>query len=408
MHVNERIKNSNGNTSEWVKMELHEIIGSLLAIVLQSNKNNIKGTVTISPNSSSGNELTKGEVETSRVYESPLSVDTSTKREFSLPIELFLPMNTSIKREVPLPPIPEFSKVKDQYFKYSVDELIVICALLDLSTKEKSKIDLVDLLFKSNITIEDIQNKIDKIKNYKFRINCYNSEYIKDLKCGCKLSWDHDLGRKIVIENTGCKIDHIFLNHCSHYYFTNNVLFNVANNSSFHSNGDDKIYQYCKICNEYSTAECYINVFYEDDQIKERSLDKIREVIMNEIKEKEQCLLKFTFKELQTICVLFSIFFNTSDRTKKELINKILRKDLSMNEIQDKINGSKIYKSIISCFGLERTTLENLHCYYTNESLFDIKSNHRIDIRYMIDNQHCKKCNIDCSAEGYINAFYKV
>ena len=48
MHIKERIKNTNGNLCEWVNMELHEIIGSLLAILLRCVNSKNKETIVIS------------------------------------------------------------------------------------------------------------------------------------------------------------------------------------------------------------------------------------------------------------------------------------------------------------------------------------------------------------------------
>lgn len=48
-HINERILNSKGRISEWVNMELHEIIGSLLTL-LQTNSNRANETTIITQN----------------------------------------------------------------------------------------------------------------------------------------------------------------------------------------------------------------------------------------------------------------------------------------------------------------------------------------------------------------------
>jgi len=154
-------------------------------------------------------------------------------------------------------------------------------------------------------------------------------------------------------------------------------------------------------------------------------------------KIKENNIKKYSFKELQIICVLFNINFNTADRTKDNLVNKILNANISIKELHHKINKSNNYKFIIECRNREdikdlkcgckmgdwiigntiiRTGMylsrgltcqkNHVHYYFTNDILFDDKSNNKTGIRYFIKKQCCNICNNNCEAEGFINVFY--
>jgi hypothetical protein len=146
MHVNERIKNSNGNTSEWVKMELHEIIGSLLAIVLQSNKNNIKGTVMISQ---SKGETSPKISPSSSTSDLSLPINKSTNSEFTPPILGELPslsINKPANNGFTLPSAIGFpSQVSIVENKPSIIETINKCrTVYKLKSEDGTYIDLIE------------------------------------------------------------------------------------------------------------------------------------------------------------------------------------------------------------------------------------------------------------------------
>jgi DNA-binding protein Fis len=98
-HINERLKNANGNTCEWVNMELHEITSSLLAIVLQCTKSKNKEVVVISksvPENASNSSSSKEEIASPQIIQNnPFKTDIQRLPE---------PINQQIPFLPPLPP----------------------------------------------------------------------------------------------------------------------------------------------------------------------------------------------------------------------------------------------------------------------------------------------------------------
>lgn len=347
-------------------------------------------------------------------------------------------------------------KKKEEYLKYTFNQLQVICALFDIGfiSSRKTKISLVEMLLEANITLEEIQQKISETEKYKFRIKCGNAGHIKKLKCGCKIGHNLENGINDMKVNSSSR--------CSknHYYFTNDKLFEVTDNTLFYGNSGHSIKnQHCKVCSTVCEAEGYINIFYKEtsrSEIMKKEVSHINLILQPTtvivlpslpfidqtrpsisqvqpiglgIKEKEQYLYdKYTLKQLQTICVLFNIYFTTSSRTKMNLIELILKEGITVEEIQRKISGSKNYKFIIKCangdhikklkcgckidkkdnykfmtfFGCAK---DHHHYYFTNDILFDCNPEYSVAGRYCISRHQCKICNDICTAIGYINIF---
>jgi len=146
-------------------------------------------------------------------------------------------------------------------------------------------------------------------------------------------------------------------------------------------------------------------------------------------------LKKYTFKQLQTICILLNILFDTKDKTKTSLLNKITNACIPMKELHNKINESLKYKYIIECRNLEHIKdlkcgckLEKFiigksyefeyvnsvcqknhaHYYFTNNKLFNVNQEHEYKTRpHFIKKHYCNVCKKNCEATGFINVFCK-
>jgi hypothetical protein len=218
-HVNERIQNSNGNTSEWVTMELNEIIVSLFAIVLQCNNSKINETMMITKNETQRSESSPPQRERNSIYglTSPAPIQLTT---LPPPLNSLLP--DSVK--------------KINYTFINIPQLRQLCEYFGIHYTQKCrKGELIEEL--SVIPESQITSHINYIKDKKYFIICD----------GCKSdSWK-------------CKKEP---NDPRHFIYDMNSILQNKNHHKFIGgiHGDVK----CKICKIVCSMLEHDNKFYRD------------------------------------------------------------------------------------------------------------------------------------------------
>jgi hypothetical protein len=179
IYVNERIKNSNGNTSEWVNMELHEIIGSLLAIFLNCNNIKVNGTTMIKQ--TENNSILK------------LPPPPITQSDLVLP-----PPITQSDIELPPPIIQTDIELPQKPFNFPPPITTVNSSeILDLKTLTNDKLRQLCTDFNVDFSAKHCKSKlvenlntipssqiilyIENIKQYKSVITCYEENNYRSI-----------------------------------------------------------------------------------------------------------------------------------------------------------------------------------------------------------------------------------
>ncbi len=104
---------------------------------------------------------------------------------------------------------------------------------------------------------------------------------------------------------------------------------------------------------------------------------------------------KYTFKQLEIICVLFDISYNSSHRTKPAISQLIIDKNISLSKIQSKVNQHQTNKYIIKFYCGKICFTNDVN--YKKSSKSALLSSKSV--------KKCQLCNKPCVTDTYQNAF---
>lgn len=146
---------------------------------------------------------------------------------------------------------------------FTLEQLRGILELFDIAWHlyDDTKMILINKLLEESISLEEIKTKIDENKQYRFIVKCENMDYVKKLKCGCKIVHYPYEGFEIfltrVVNSATCRYTHKNYSQYLHHYYTNETA----------SDKKESFFHQCKICDKFCQAYCIPNKFYDNGAI---------------------------------------------------------------------------------------------------------------------------------------------
>lgn len=223
--------------------------------------------------------------------------------------------------------------------------------------------------------------------------------------------WNEYIGKTTKIGNCFC---------CEHEVisFANFECGHVESFANGGSSSIDNLRPICSLCNK-SMGKRNMKEFMEEFGLNCEKKKKI-EPIQNQNDEKI-FLEKFNLKQLQQVCKLFEIY---NGGTKDKLIGKILKKQISKNDVLLKINIEKIYLAFCEgvpycnkCLKKDEIMIhcdnclqfsKNNHYYYSDCQDYFIGDEIINSHRKIRDGKiKCNECNKITYIEIYPNYFYQ-
>lgn len=160
--------------------------------------------------------------------------------------------------------------------------------------------------------------------------------------------------------------------------------------------------------------EQFSNLLYQSSGKNELKSDEFRRIEIGKKVELERFLNKFSFVELQSICVMNNIFVREHHNIKSKLIVRIANFSLEIDAINERIERSKYFKFIVECDNADYPF--DGRWYFSNSSVFEkieYKLNHN-EGRHTIfnfyscaENETCTICGEKCGPMVYYNIFCK-
>lgn len=142
-------------------------------------------------------------------------------------------------------------------------------------------------------------------------------------------------------------------------------------------------------------------------------LGEFRRFEREKMAEFEQFLTKFSFPQLQLICIMSNMYINDEDDIKSKLILKIIYSPLTINKINKIISKSKNYAFVIECNDDQILCSDSKSSYFSNLTSVKVSYEYEdfgygiFDMRPSFELEKCALCNRECGCMVVSNLFYE-